>query len=101
MMLNHRRIEMKTRKNTWKRMAEELGSAMMIGWTMLLGPLGAVALLVMAYSMFAQNLALGIVAGLIVFAPLMLTVTWAPFSWMVIRAEALPMAQPVSVGKAS
>jgi hypothetical protein len=72
---------MKTREITLKGIAEELGSAMMIGWTMLLGPLGAIPLLTLAYSIFTQNLALGVICGLLVFAPLMLTVAWGPFAW--------------------
>lgn len=92
---------MKAREITLRLIAEELGSAMMIAWTMLLGPLGAIALLTIAYAIFTQNLALGIVCGLLVFAPLVLTVTWAPFAGAVIHAEALSMAHPVSVGKAS
>lgn len=79
---------MKTREYALKRTAEELGSAMILAWTLLLGPLGAIALLAIAYAIFIQNLALGIVSGVLVFAPLMLTVAWGPFLLAARYAEA-------------
>ncbi len=52
------------------------GTAMMISWFLFLGPLGFGLLCGVAYAMVTQNLALGIVCGLLCFAPLMLTVVW-------------------------
>jgi hypothetical protein len=59
-------------------MGAAMGTAVMIAWALFLGPLGLLALTGMAYSMVAQNLALGIICGLLLFSPLALTVVWVP-----------------------
>lgn len=92
---------MKTREIEWKKIAEELGLAMILAWTLFFGPVGAVVLLAIAYSMFTQNLALGIMCGLLLFAPLMLTMVWYPFAWATLHAEVgleaqtPPVRQPI------
>lgn len=67
--------------------AETTGAVMMIAWTLIIGPLGLVLLLGVAYAVISQNLALGVVCGLLMFCPLALTVLWAPFVGLTLVRE--------------
>jgi len=53
-----------------------MGAAMIISWFLFLGPIGCGLLCGVAYAMIVQNLALGIICGLLLFSPLILTATW-------------------------
>lgn len=55
-----------------------VGTALFASWFLVLGPLGALLLLGVAYAMYAENLTLGIVCGMLLFFPVVLTVVWAP-----------------------
>jgi hypothetical protein len=55
-----------------------VGTALFASWFLVLGPLGALLLLGVAYAMHVESLTLGIVCGVILFLPVVLTVVWAP-----------------------
>jgi hypothetical protein len=69
------------------RLAEAIGTWMWIAWAIFLGPGGFLLLLGVAYAMHVQNLALGIVSGILLFLPLVLTVLWAPLGWFAVLHE--------------
>lgn len=69
---------MRATEITIARTGAAIGTAMMIAWALFLGPLGLLALTGVAYSIVAQNLALGLICGLLLFSPLALTVVWVP-----------------------
>ena len=60
---------------------------MLIAGVLILGPVGFLLLLAVFYSMMIQNLALGIVAGLIFSSPLILLVIWTPLKWTAVLRE--------------
>jgi hypothetical protein len=78
---------MKRRGAAVVRLAEPIGTAMWIAWAIFLGPGGFLLLLGVAYSMYVQNLALGIVCGMLLFSPLALIVLWAPLGWFAVLYE--------------
>jgi|GEM_PF-1373539 len=57
------------------------GTWMLIAGVLILGPVGFLLLLAVFYSMMFQNLALGVVAGLLLSSPLILLGIWAPLKW--------------------
>lgn len=61
-----------------ERMAEKIGTAMIISWFVFLGPIGFLLLLGVAYSMFVQNLAVGVICGVLAFVPVILLIVWFP-----------------------
>lgn len=66
---------------------ETSGALMMIAWTLIMGPVGLLLLLGVTYAVISQNLALGVVCGLLMFCPLALTVLWAPFLGLTLVQE--------------
>jgi hypothetical protein len=66
---------------------EVIGTWMWIAWVIFLGPGGFLLLIGVAYAMLAQNLALGIVAGILLFLPILLTVPWFPVGWLAVHCE--------------
>jgi hypothetical protein len=69
---------MRTTETRVLRWAEATGTAMWIAWAAFLGPGGFLLLLGVAYAMYVQNLALGIICGILLFLPLALTALWGP-----------------------
>lgn len=55
---------------------EKMGAAMCLSWFLCLGPVGFVLLLGLAYAMVVQNLALGIICGLLAASPAVLMGLW-------------------------
>ncbi len=64
-----------------KRMISGIGAMMFGAWLLLLGPAGLLVLLGTAYAMVAQNLALGIVGGLLLAIPVILAAAWIPVAF--------------------
>jgi len=78
---------MKIADNLLETAALGTGAWMIITGILVLSPVGFLLLLVVFYSMVAQNLALGIIAGLIFFSPLIFLVIWASFKWASVLRE--------------
>jgi hypothetical protein len=69
------------------RWAEAIGTSMWMAWAIFLGPGGFLLLLGVAYAMHVQNLALGIVVGILLFLPIVLTILWTPLGWFAVLHE--------------
>lgn len=78
---------MKTTEPADKKAAAATGSAMLIAWMLFLGPAGFLLLLGVAYSMVTQNLALGILCGLLLLTPVVLSAAWVPLGWFAVLRE--------------
>jgi hypothetical protein len=78
---------MKNRDELLERAASGTGTWMLITWLLILGPVGFLLLLVVFYSMMVQNLALGVIAGLILFSPLIFLGIWAPLKWTAVLRQ--------------
>ncbi|MEW6350169.1 MAG: hypothetical protein AB1646_13970 [Thermodesulfobacteriota bacterium] len=68
---------MKTSESTMGRASTRLGTLMFLGLSLVLGLAGFVLLSALAYAMVTQNLALGVVCTLLLFAPSVLGIAWA------------------------
>jgi hypothetical protein len=53
-----------------------MGTLVLVAWIVILGPLGALLLGGIAYSMFVDNLVAGLICGFFFFLPLLLTLAW-------------------------
>lgn len=60
------------------RAAARVGAWMFISWVLIVGPIGFVLLLGLAYAMHFGNLALGIICAVLVLSPLLLVAAWLP-----------------------
>jgi hypothetical protein len=58
-----------------------MGTLVMVAWIVILGPLGALLLGGIAYSMFVDNLEAGLICGFLFFLPLFLTLAWGAARW--------------------
>lgn len=58
-----------------------MGTIMMVTWMLILGPIGAVLLGAVAYSMLAKNPIQGVLCGILLFLPLFLTIAWGIERW--------------------
>jgi hypothetical protein len=74
-------LPMKNREDLLERAALGTGTWMLMTGVLILGPVGFLLLLALFYSMMVQNLALGVIAGLILFSPLIFLGIWAPLKW--------------------
>ncbi len=72
---------MRVEDTTVQRSTAAMGAAMFISWLLFLGPVGLVLLLGIPYSMMVQDLAFGIVCGLLLAIPLVLTAVWIPVAF--------------------
>jgi hypothetical protein len=61
-----------------ERASALIGTATMICWTLVLGPIGAFLLASLAYAMVTGNFTLGLVCALAVLSPLFLSIVWGP-----------------------
>lgn len=93
---------MKNMDDLLEKAALGAGTWMLIGGVLILGPVGFLLLLAVFYSMVVQNLALGVVAGLLVASPLILLGIWAPLKWTAVlrrrvarKAEFVPRSQQI------
>lgn len=69
---------MKAAATDTTNLASKVGTWMFLCWFFVLGPVGLLLLGGIAYAMYFSNLALGIVCGLVLFAPLFLVIAWIP-----------------------
>ena len=93
---------MKASNSLSEKMALDTGTWMFITGVLILGPVGFLLLLVLFYSMLVENLALGIIAGLLFASPMILLGIWAPLKWtsviqerFVWKAALEPVALPI------
>ena len=80
---------MRTTDTNIARIRNAVGTAMWISWIMFLGPMGLFLLLGVSYAIAVQNLALGIVCGLLLGLPVVLTIVWAPLGWFALLSDRL------------
>jgi len=66
---------------TGETTATILGIGIVLLWALVLGPIGGLLLGGLTYSMLSNNPAVGIICGLILFSPLLLTLVWSPLMW--------------------
>jgi len=85
-----------------EKTALDTGTWMFITGALILGPVGFLLLLVLFYSMIVENLALGIITGLLFASPMILLGIWAPLKWTSViqerfarKAAVVPGAVPV------
>lgn len=64
-----------------------MGTLIMVTWILILGPLGALLLGGIAYSMCVDNLEAGLICGFLFFLPLLLTLGWGVNWWFELRDE--------------
>ncbi len=67
---------METKHMAGNRMVSRMGAILFVSWLLFLGPVGFVLLLVVAYAMAFQNLALGLLAGLALVTPVVVLAAW-------------------------
>ena len=80
----------------------DTGTWMFITGAFVLGPVGFLLMLVLFYSMIVENLALGIITGLLFASPMILLGIWAPLKWtsvirerFALRVALEPVALPI------
>jgi hypothetical protein len=64
-----------------------MGTLVIVAWIVILGPLGALLLGGIAYSMSANNLVVGLICGFLFFLPFLLTLSWGVNRWSELRSE--------------
>jgi hypothetical protein len=80
-----------------QRSTSGIGAAIFVSWSLFLGPVGLVALLGVAYAMVVQNLALGIIGGLLLATPVVLSAAWIPVAFFaLLREKRAPSMAPTS-----
>jgi hypothetical protein len=67
---------MKCKEGFGSEIAYATGTVMMVSWVVILGPMGALLLGGIAYSMLAKDLAMGVLCGAVFFLPIVLTAAW-------------------------
>jgi hypothetical protein len=72
---------MKTRDIHGRVVTEAAGTAAMICWFLILGPVGALLMLAMAYATVLGNSAWIAACALLLLSPLALTLSWAILAW--------------------
>jgi hypothetical protein len=85
-----------------EKAALDAGTWMFITGVLILGPVGFLLLVVLFYSMMVENLALGIVTGLLCASPVILGGIWASLKWTSVIQERFaqkvalaPSAEPI------
>jgi hypothetical protein len=79
-----------------QRSASTIGAAMFVSWFLFLGPVGLVLLLGIPYAMIVQDLAFGIVCGLLLVIPVVLTVAWISVTLFAFLRERSRSTAPTS-----
>lgn len=82
-----------------KKIGSALGIAMIFSWYVVLGPLGLVAFLILAYAMWTKTLALAIATGLVLTSPVLLTLLWVPFEWFPAIKKKIDEMEPPQPGE--
>jgi len=70
-----------------ERLTSGIGTMVFVAWLLFLGPAGLLLLLAVAYAMAVQNLALGIIGGLLLATPVVLTAAWVPVALFALVRE--------------
>ena len=78
---------MKASNSLLEKSALDAGTWMFMTGVMILGPVGFLLLVVLFYSMMDENLALGIVSGLLCASPVILGGIWASLKWTSVIQE--------------
>ncbi len=78
---------MKISDTALEKAATDAGTWMFMTGVLILGPVGFLLLVVLFYSMLVENLALGIVSGLLVASPAILLAIWASLKWTSVIRE--------------
>jgi len=88
---------MKDEDTAVQRSTSGIGAAMFVSWLLFLGPLGLVLLLGLPYAMIVQDLALGIVCGLLLTIPVVLSTVWISSAFLaLLREKRAPSTAPTS-----
>ena len=88
---------MKDEETAVQRSTSGIGAAMFVSWLLFLGPVGLVLLLGLPYAMIVQDLAFGIVCGLLLIIPVVLTAAWIPVVFFaVLKEKRAPSTAPTS-----
>jgi|SRR5271157_2124085 len=88
---------MKDEDTAVQRATSGIGAAMFVSWLLFLGPVGLVLLLGLPYAMIVQDLALGIVCGLLLAIPVVLSVVWISGAFLaLLREKRAPLTAPTS-----
>ena len=80
-------IEMTASNSPLEKTAMNAGTWMFMTGVLILGPVGFLLLVVLFYSMIVQDLALGIVTGLLYASPMILLGIWASLKWTSVIRE--------------
>ncbi len=67
---------MNPRETSQRKVAENVGTLMFLAWTLVVGIAGFVLLCAIAFAIVTENLALGLVCGLLLFAPPAVGIVW-------------------------
>lgn len=78
---------MRTIETPADRTTKILGTAMMLAWTLWIGLVGLVLLLVVFYAMMTANQTLTVVGTFLLFTPFLLTVAWGGFTGASVLAK--------------
>lgn len=70
-----------------EKLTSGIGATMFVAWLLFLGPVGFLALLGIAYAMVVRNLALGIIGGMLLATPVILTAVWIPVAFFVLLKQ--------------
>jgi hypothetical protein len=81
------RIAMKSDEDFRTRVVRATGTIMMLGWILILGPIGALLLGGTAYAMFANDPTVGVFCGVVIFFPLLLTSAWGAMKFLELHRE--------------
>ncbi|MBI5568933.1 MAG: hypothetical protein HY914_03220 [Desulfomonile tiedjei] len=80
---------MKNNESFLDSAAVKVGAWVFLSWAVLLGPVGFVLLLGLAFAMKFSNLAVGAVCGLLLCAPLLFMAVWLPLIAASVMVERL------------
>ncbi|MGB6063321.1 MAG: hypothetical protein WBG50_00835 [Desulfomonilaceae bacterium] len=78
---------MESESDFTKKIVQSMGTTMMVAWLLTLGPVGALLLGAVAYTILAQNPLQGVFCGVLLFLPLCLTITWGIGMWLQTRRK--------------
>ena len=91
---------MKTKDSRARAISEALGAAVLICWTLILGPIGAILLLALADAMVSGNSVLIVACALPLLSPLALVLVWGILAWTVMprrdETEKVELTKPLA-----
>jgi hypothetical protein len=89
---------MKASNSLLEKMALDTGTWMFMTGVLILGPVGFLLLVILFYSMMVENLALGIVTGLLYASPVILGGIWASLKWTSVIRERFALKAALATG---